>query len=44
MNKKYSLHMKGKILISEMEKYFDFSKLDIFGKKKCPKKNSLDIL
>jgi hypothetical protein len=28
--------MKEKILISEMEKYFDFSKLDIFKEKKCP--------
>jgi hypothetical protein len=27
-----------------MEKYFDFLKMDIFGKKKCPKSKSLDIL
>jgi hypothetical protein len=24
--------------ILRMEKYFDFLKMDIFGKKKCPKK------
>jgi hypothetical protein len=36
--------MKGTKMIFKMEKYFDFSKLDIFKEKKCPKKNSLDIL
>ena len=41
--KKPSLHMKGKENNIKVEKYFDFFKMDIFGRKKCPKKNNADI-
>ena len=43
MQKKHSLHMKGKEKNIKVEKYFDFLKMDIFERKKCPKKNNADI-
>jgi hypothetical protein len=42
VKKTFTTH-EGKENNLKFEKYFDFFKMDIFERKKCPKKNNADI-